>query len=241
MRRTVLAAAIAAGVFAPAAFPKGAGAQSMMDDHWYHQVLVDQLEYRARDGNDAVAWDAQAWIGGDYNRLLLRTEGEWVRHEGVESAEVQALYSRLVGYFWDAHAGIRYDIRPDPSRAYAVIGVQGLAPYYFEVGAQAFVSNEGDVSARFEAEYDLLITQNLILQPAAELNVALQRVTDIGVGRGINDLELGLRLRYEFTREFAPYVGVLWERKFGETADLARDEGEDTDSLSFVAGIRFWF
>ncbi len=205
-------------------------------------VLFDQLEYRVQDGANAIAWDGQAYYGGDYQRIWLKTQGEYsTGREEFEKAEVQLLYSRLVGYYWDVQAGVRYDFEPDPSRAYGVIGLQGLAPGFFEVDTQAFVSEKGDLSARLEAEYDILVTQRLILQPKAELSLALQDVPELGLGGGINDIELGLRLRYEISREFAPYVGISWERKLGETAQMARREGEDVDVFAVVAGIRFWF
>lgn len=221
-------------------------AQTMSSDSAGHEplfghVLFDQLEYRAKDGGDAIAWEADAWYGGDYHKIWLKTQGEYVDPDRFDRAEVQLLYSRLIGHFWDAQAGIRYDVRPQPSRAYGVIGLQGLAPGFFELDLQGFVSEEGNVSARLEAEYDLLITQRLVLQPKAELNLAAQSVRELGIGGGVNDVELGLRLRYEITRQFAPYVGVHWERKLGETADFARDEGESVDALSVVAGVRFWY
>ena len=225
-----------------------AAAQTMSSPHEHHEplvghVLFDQLEYRfGEDGNDAVAWDGQAWYGGDYERVWIKTIGEYSEAEDkFENAEIQLLYSRLLGYYWDLQGGVRYDPAPSPSRFYGVIGLQGLAPGYFEADLQGFVSEKGDLSARFEAEYDILITQRLVLQPKFETNVAVQRVRELGVGRGINDIELGLRLRYEIAREFAPYVGVSWERKVGQTAKLAREEDEDVDALSLLVGVRFWF
>jgi copper resistance protein B len=239
-------AALGVGALAPALIAAGAAAQTMSGMPAMHEplighVLFDQLEYRVQDGEDIAAWDGQAWYGGDYNKIWFKTLGEVSGGDEVEQAEVQLLYSRLIGYYWDFQGGVRYDFSPDPSRVYGVIGLQGLAPGYFELDLQGFVSEEGDVSARLEAEYDLLITQRLVLQPKAEVNVAVQRVPELGIGRGINDVELGLRLRYEFVREFAPYIGVSWERRLGETADFAREEGEDIDNLAFVAGVRFWY
>lgn len=205
-------------------------------------LLLNQLEYRAQDGSDAVAWNGQAYYGGDYQRIWLKSQGEYLTtDERFERAEAQLLYSRLLAYYWDVQGGLRYDFEPAPSRAYGVIGLQGLAPGYFEVDTQAFVSEQGDLSARLEAEYDILITQRLILQPKGEVNFALQDVPELGVGSGINDIGLGLRLRYEIAREFAPYVGVNWERKLGETAQMAREEDEDVDVFAVVAGVRFWF
>jgi copper resistance protein B len=206
-----------------------------------YSILIDQLEVRIGNGQDGYRWDAQGWYGGDINKLWITTEGEGSFGEETEDAEVQALWSRAITPWFDVQAGLRYDFRPEPTRGHLVAGVQGLMPYLFEVDAAAFVSDDGDVSARVEAEYELLITQRLILQPRAEVNVAAQEVAELGIGSGINDIELGLRLRYEFSREFAPYVGVHWERKLGETADFARDEGESVDDLFFLAGVRIWF
>lgn len=206
-----------------------------------YRVVVDQLEARFQEGRDGYLWDAQGWYGGDIDKLWIKTEGEGSFGEETEEAEVQALWSRAITPWFDVQAGLRYDFRPDPERGHLVVGLQGLVPYMFEVDAAAFVSDEGDVSARVEAEYDVLITQRLILQPRAEVNLAAQEVRELGIGSGINDIELGLRLRYEFAREFAPYVGAEWERKLGETADFARDEGEGVDDLFFVTGVRIWF
>ncbi|RME61879.1 MAG: copper resistance protein B, partial [Alphaproteobacteria bacterium] len=141
----------------------------------------------------------------------------------------------------DLQAGVRHDFEPDPSRTFGVIGIQGLAPYWFEIDAAAFISGDGDVSARIEAEYELLLTQRLILQPRVELNFAVQEVEELGIGSGLSIAEAGLRLRYEIDRQFAPYVGFSWNRKIGDTADFARADGEDVGALSFVAGLRMWF
>jgi copper resistance protein B len=213
----------------------------MMDDAIHTFVLVDRFEYRVNDGPNTLNWDAEGWIGGDYDKLWIKTEGEKVLDGGVEDAEVQVLYSRLISPFWDVQAGIRYDPEPDPTRGFAVFGIQGLAPLFYEVEAAAFISHEGDVSARVEAEYDMLITQKLILQPRVEMNFAVQDVEKLDIGSGLNDVELGLRLRYEIVRKLAPYVGVSWTRKVGRTADYADRAGEDIDTLSFVTGIRLWF
>lgn len=206
-----------------------------------YKLMVDRLEARIRDGKDAFLWDADAWYGGDIDKLWVKTEGEGTFDEKVEDAEVQALWSRAITPWFDLQAGLRYDFRPEPERGHAVVGIQGLTPYLFELDAAAFVSNEGDVTARIEGEYELMITQRLVLQPRAEINLAAQDVGEIGIGAGVTDVELGARLRYEFAREFAPYVGVEWERLLGETADMARDEGEEVDSLYFVVGLRAWF
>lgn len=225
------------GLVAP---PDPAVAQ-VADDRIFTFFQAEQLEHRWNDGANTLNWEAQGWVGGDVNRAWLKTEGEQVLDDTLEEAEVQLLYSRLIGPFWDLQAGGRYDFRPNPSRFFGVLGVQGLAPYFFEIDAAAFLSEDADVSARVELEYELLLTQRLIAQPLVELNFAIQEVEELGIGSGVNDVELGLRLRYEIIREIAPYVGVNWLRKLGETADFARDEGESVDTFALLAGIRFWF
>lgn len=212
-----------------------------------YRFLVDQLEVSVRDGSDGYTWeDVQFWYGGDINRLWIKSQGEGEFGGGLESAEVQALWSRAITPFFDLQAGVRYDFRPSPRRGYLVLGVQGLAPYWFEVDGALFLSTKGDVSARFEVEYDQRITQQLILQPRAEIDFALQDVPEIGVGSGLSTAEVGLRLRYElFPRSgpavVAPYVGVQYERSFGDTARFARTAGSDVGGWSIVMGVRTWF
>jgi copper resistance protein B len=237
-RRTGLAAAV---LLLPPALTLHTPAQAAEGEEIYTLVLVDRLEYQTNEGDDLLLWDAQAWLGGDYDKLWVKTEGERTLGGVLEEAQLQALYSRAIAPFWDLQVGVQHDFEPNPSRTSGVIGIQGLARYWFEVDAAAFVSEDGDVSARVEAEYELLITQQLVLQPRAELSFAVQDVEELGIGSGLSTAELGLRLRYEVKREVAPYVGVSWSRKVGETARFARDEGEDVSAVSFVAGIRLWF
>lgn len=205
------------------------------------KLLVDRLEARIRNGSDGYAWDADAWHGGDIDKLWLKTEGEGEFGGAVESAEVQALWSHAIGPFFDLQAGLRYDIRPRPDRGHLVLGVQGLAPYWFEVDAAAFLSDEGDLTARVEAEVDQRITQRLILQPRVELDLAAQDVPELGIGAGLSTAELGLRLRYEIEPRFAPYVGVAYERTLGDTADFRRAAGEDVGGWNLLLGLRAWF
>lgn len=200
----------------------------------------DRLEYRARDGKDGYLWDVQGYYGGDLNKFWFKSEGEGSFGERIEQAEVQALYSRAIAPFFDLQAGVRQDLT-GPDRTHAVIGVQGLMPYMFEVDAAAFLSHKGDLTARIEAEYDQRLTQRLILQPRAEVNLSAQDIPELGIGSGIDNLELGLRLRYEIAREFAPYVGIEQEWKFGGSRDFARLAGEDASVTNYVVGIRFWF
>lgn len=205
-------------------------------------VLIDRLEYGDVEGTNNYLWDAQGWIGGDINKFWLKTEGEGPMHGGSpEGTEFQALYNRAISPFWNAQAGLRYDVNPDPDRGFAVLGLQGLAPYWLETDLALFVSEDGDISLRSEFEYELLLTQKLILQPRVEINAAAQDVPEYGLGSGLNSTEMGLRLRYEFVREFAPYIGVRWEQSYGDTRDLARAESESSSSTAFVLGLRAWY
>lgn len=203
-------------------------------------VMIETAEVRPTGHGTGYGWEASASYGGDVHRAMLKTEGDGAGDE-LEKAEVQALYARAIGPYFNLLAGLRQDLQPRPRRTYATIGVEGLAPYWFEVGAQAFLSDKGDLSARFEGSYDLRLTQQLILEPRGELNVATSADRAIGTGSGLTDLELGLRLRYAVTPELAPYVGVNWERKLGETADLARAAGDSRSDARLVVGLRAWF
>jgi copper resistance protein B len=210
------------------------------------KVLVDQAEVKIRNGREGYGWDGQGWYGGDINKLWIKTEGEGSFGEGVEAAEVQALWSRAIDPWFDLQLGVRYDVRPEPERAYLVAGIQGLAPYWFEVDGSVFLSTKGDVSARFEGEYDLRITQRLILQPRVEFDLAAQDVPELGIGSGLSEASVGARLRYEtFTgsgpASIAPYIGVEYERAFGDTAGFRRAEGEKAGSWNFLVGLRTWF
>ena len=217
------------------------------DDQSFTFLRAEQLEFRVRDGGPDVArWEAQGWHGGDYQRLWIKTEGEQTVEGAAEGdLEVQALYSQLVAPFWDFQVGARYDSRfgagSDIDRWFGVVGVQGLSPYEFEVEAALFISEDADVSARLTASTDFLITQRLILQPRFEAEIAVQEVAAFEVGQGLNYVELGLRLRYEFQREIAPYIGINWTKSTGETADLVSRGGGDASDLSLVAGISLWF
>jgi copper resistance protein B len=206
-----------------------------------HAIILDRLEATSSDGAEGYAWDAQGWNGGDINRFWWKSEGEGAFENDLEDAELQLLYSRAVTPYFDLQGGVRQSYLEGADRTDLVLGVQGLAPYWFEVGAAAFVSTEGDVTARAEAEYDLRLTQRLILQPSAELNFAAQDTPDLDIGAGFTDAEVGLRLRYEFSRRFAPYVGVEWTSTLGETRDIREALGEDTQSTRAIIGLRALF
>lgn len=205
------------------------------------QVMIDQAEARLGGGEESYAWDAEARFGGDIDKLVVKSEGEGDFSGALDQAEVQALWSRAIGPYFDIQAGVRQDIGPGASPTHAVLGFEGLAPYWFDIEGALFLSHKGDVTARFEASYDQRITQRLIVQPMAEIEAAFQDVPERGIGSGVSDIELGLRLRYEIAREFAPYIGVAWERKLGRTARIARAAGDDRSRPAFVAGVRFWF
>ena len=206
----------------------------------YSLIMADRAELRVRDGQDGYLWDAQGYYGGDIDKLWIKTEGEGNFGSAAEQAEVQALWSHATGPWFDVQLGVRQDFA-GPDRTHLVAGVQGLAPYLFEVDAAAFLSNKGDLTARVEAELDQRITQRLRLQPRVEVNLAAQDVPALGIGASLSDVELGLRLRYEIVREFAPYVGVEQEWRLGGSRRLARTDGKDPSVTNFVAGVRLWF
>ena len=215
------------------------GGHQVHDSGVNSMLLVNQLEWQGGDGN-AQSWDIKGWVGGDIDRLWLRSEGE--RSAGrTESAEAQALWGHAIGPWWDVVGGVRQDFKPGDSQTWAALGVQGMALYNFEAEATLFVGESGHTAARLEGDYDILLTNRLILQPTAELNFYAQNDPQRGVGSGLAESELGLRLRYEVRREFAPYVGLSWNRTYGQTAQYARDEGEDVNQLHWVVGVRLWF
>lgn len=205
------------------------------------KVMGNLLENQARSGGaDGYRWDGEAWFGGDINRLVFKSEGEATRGEGVEDAELQALYSRAIGVYTDVQIGVRQDIEP-AHRTYATLGVESLLPYWFEAEAALFLSTKGELLARAGGTYDLRLANRLILQPRVELDFAAQSSRETQTGSGLSNAELGIRLRYEFRREFAPYIGVSHDRTFGRTADYARMMGKGRGTTSFVVGIRAWF
>lgn len=200
----------------------------------------DRLEAQVRNGADVYVWDIQGYYGGPTEKLWFKSEGEGAFGDNPEDAELQALYAKAFAPFWDVQAGIRHDIA-GPDTTHAVIGVQGLAPYLFEIDTALFLSQRGDLTARVEAEIDQRVTQRLILQPRIEANLAAQDIPDLGIGAGVDQIEVGARLGYEIRREFAPYIGIEQSWRTGRSATLARARSEDPSATSFVAGIRFWF
>lgn len=228
-----------------AAIPTPVLAQDVLHPMTYGVTVFDQLEYVRVEGEDAVGWEVTGWWGGDYTRFWYKSEGS-LQATGARTGEgeVQLLYSRLVSPFWELQAGVRLEgVRTSAEkdgRAFLVLGLEGLAPYLFEVEPAVFVSASGDISGRFTGTYDLYVTQRLIAQGRLEVNASAQRVEAFGIGSGLNDVGLDARFRYEIRRKFAPYFGFRWTRKFGETADFARFEGGSASSFSLVAGVRVW-
>ena len=217
--------------------------EALYSEHGNMQIFWlqgDRFEYRTREGENGYLWDVQSYYGGDINKFWFKSEGEGSFGEPIEDGEIQALYSRAIAPFFDLQAGIRQDLT-GPTRTHAVIGIQGLAPYMFEVDAAAFLSNKGDLTARIEVEYDQRLTQKLILQPRAEVNLSARDIPELGIGSGIDNLELGLRLRYEIVPEFGPYIGIEQEWKLGGSQNFARLAGEDPSVTNYVVGVRFWF
>lgn len=225
-----------------AAFPDlgGMDLRKIMDTPIMFYALLDQFEWVDAKEGSALNWDGIGWLGNDTQRLWLRTEGERADGE-TENAELQLLYGRPLSRWWDWVAGVRHDFKPGPSQTWLGAGVQGLAPYWFESEATLYVGEGGQTNLRLEVEYELLLTQRIVLQPLLEVNFFGQDDPDRGIGSGLAEAEAGLRLRYEIRREFAPYIGLSWNRSYGQTADIARLAGEAVEDTSLVAGIRFWY
>lgn len=227
------------GLDRAAAFPE-------VHDHQMHGnginslVLFDQLEYQNADAGSVLAWNASGWVGGDIDRLWWRSEGE--RNNGTtEAAEVQAFWGHAISPWWESVLGVRQDFKPGAPQTWGAIGIQGMALYKLETEATAYIGENGQTAARLESEYDILLTNRLILQPRAEANFHGKNDPSRSYGSGLADLDLGLRLRYEIVRQFAPYIGVSWSKAYGNTADYVRDEGGDSSEARFVAGVRLWF
>ena len=222
-----------------AAFPDVEG-HAVHDKAVHHFVLFDQLEWQSGAGSDGLSIDTRGWVGRDRDRLWFRAEGDG-ENGRIGEAQTHVLYGRQFSRWWDMVAGVRQDFRPGPAQAWAAFGVQGLAPYWFEVEATAYVGASGRTHARFEVEYELLLTNRLVLQPLVEAEIVGKSDPERGAGAGLSTTNAGFRLRYEFRREVAPYVGVSWNNKWGKTADFAEAAGEGTGGARFVTGLRLWF
>ena len=217
-----------------------AAVMQMDDTRRFGMMLVDRFEWRDSNAGAAGVWDVRAWYGDDYNRLQLKSEGQ--RAGGTtRDAWTELLWDRVVARWWSAQLGVRQDFGEGPARTWLALGVEGLAPYWLDAEATLYVGDQGRTAARLRAEYDLLLTQRLIVQPHAELNLYGQADPRRQIGAGLSDLDLSLRLRYELRRELAPYVGVVWSRLFSGTADQVRAAGGSSSDVQLVAGLRIWF
>jgi copper resistance protein B len=222
-----------------AAFPNVEG-HAVHDRALHSFVLFDQLEWQSNGGGTGLNVDTKGWVGRDRDRLWFRAEGDG--EDGrVGEAEAHILYGRQFARWWDVVAGVRQDFEPGPSRTWAAVGIQGLAPYWFEIELTGYVGASGRTHLRGELEYELLLTNRLVLQPLIEVELFGKSDPERGIGAGLSTTDVGFRLRYEFKREFAPYIGVTWNNKWGQTADFAKTAGEDTGGARFVTGLRLWF
>jgi copper resistance protein B len=247
--RLALAPAIACAL---ALAPGAAGAQSAgdpddpapfgkegLDDNVWAHALIDQLEGRLGDGAN-LRWSVQAWAGPDEGKVWVKSEGERLSGGAVEDGQQEIFYSKPIATYWDLQFGARYDLDSGPGRGWGAIGLQGLAPRFFDVSATLYAGEKG-LAAKVEGAYDQLITNRLIFQPEAEVNFYSEDDPARRIGSGFSDIDAGLRLRYEITREVAPYVGVVWQQTFGRTADFVRAAGEKTGDVRFAVGLRSWF
>ncbi|MCG2842117.1 copper resistance protein B [Sandaracinobacter sp. RS1-74] len=207
----------------------------------FSRILIDLAEVRFADGAESWLVEADGWFGGDMNRLVVKADAEGEFGGGLHDLKLTALYSRAIDPYFNLQAGVRHDVRPQPQRTHIVAGISGLAPYWFEVDGYLQLSTKGELRATASAEYDLRLTQRLILQPKLELELSAQDIPELAIGSGLVRGEAGLRLRYEIAREFAPYLGVVHESRFGRTADFARAAGESASGTAFVLGVRAWF
>lgn len=210
------------------------------DDPLLAMFRVEQFEKQFSDEENPIVLDASAWLGYDLNKLWIKTEFERAGGE-TEELEIQALYGRAIHPYWDLQLGLRTDLEPEPERHWAVLGINGLAPYFFEVDASLFVSEDGDSALRIEAEYELMLTQRWALTPEMEVDFYGENNVEYLQGSGLASAEFGLRLRYEIRREFAPYIGVTTEKSYGRTQDYLIAAGEESSETRAVVGLSFWF
>ena len=210
------------------------------DDPIVTKVMIDQLETRVVEGDDPLVLEAKAWIGKDLNKFVIKADVESV-NSVTHELELQALYSRAIDPYWDFQVGLRQDQKPAPNKNWFVLGFEGVAPYWFEIDSALFIGEKDQLGLRFRAEYEWMITQRWVLSPEFEINLYSKDEEARGIGSGLSDSQLGIRLRYEIKREFAPYIGINWTNKYGNSASYAKNDGEKVGSTHFVAGIRAWF
>jgi copper resistance protein B len=212
----------------------------MVDSDTHGKLMIDQLEYGRSDDAESLNFDMQGWYGNDYNKIWLKAEGANTP-DGLAATRTELLWDHAIATYWGAQLGLRHDFGEGPGRNWLAVGVQGLAPYWFDVEATLYAGESGRSAARVDLTYDLLLTQRLVLQPKLEFNLYGKSDPERAIGSGLADASFGLRLRYEISRQFAPYIGVNWDRKFGDTADFARSAGKQVQERQWVAGLRMWF
>jgi copper resistance protein B len=213
-----------------------------MDDTIFYHALFDQLEGRTNGPDNEFRWDGEGWVGTDTNRLWFKAEG-FVEHGIMRDGDQEVLYDRPLPFvrYFDLQAGVRYDLDSNPGRTWGAIGIEGLAPYFFELAPTFYFSDRGFYAGRVEGFYDILLTNRLIAQPQFELNFYSKSNPSRGVGSGLSELDTGLRIRYEITRKFAPYIGFAYTGNYGQTATFTREAGGNPDDLRFIFGIRLWY
>lgn len=218
---------------------KGGKRLTLADEHKFYALLGDRLEYNEQ--TDAGVFDLQAWYGTTFDRLVIKTEGE-ISEGSLEENQTDVLWRHAISAYWDTQVGIRLDYNKEgENRQWLAFGLQGLAPYWFELDMTAYIGEKGNTAFTLEAEYELLLTQKLIVQPRAEITLYGKDDEKNLLGSGLSSSAIGFRVRYEFTRQFAPYVGIEWSNKFGSTADYAKLNGQSSNDTAFVTGIKFWF
>jgi copper resistance protein B len=218
------------------------GEPPVMDNTIFYHLLFDQLEGRTNGPDNEFRWDGEGWIGTDMNKLWFKSEG-FVEHGRMTDGDQEALYDRPIPYlrYFDFQAGVRYDLDSDPGRTWGAIGIEGLAPYFFEFAPTFYFSNRGFFAGRIEGSYDILITNRLIAQPQFEMNFYSKSNRSRGIGSGLSELDTGLRIRYEISRRFAPYIGFAYTGAFGETTTFTREEGGIVNDPRFIFGARVWY
>ena len=228
-----------AGAQASATQPAAHDKPHLLDQSVYFHGIFNQLEGRFGE-TSSFRWSGESWVGTDENKIWLRTEG---RVEGgqVDDGIQELFYARSISTYFNALVGARYDLDSQPGRGWGAIGIEGLAPQFFRVGVTGYVSGDGHLGAKLEGSYDFLFTQRLILQPQFEMNFYTKDDPTRGIGAGLSELDVGLRLRYEITRQFAPYIGVTYLGKFGNTANYVLQSGGNPNEVRFVTGVRAWF
>lgn len=225
----------------PAADSSSRANMGMGDDVFWH-LLFNQLEGRTNGPDNELRWDTEAWIGTDMNKLVFKSEG-FVENGQASDGITELMYGHpipLLRYF-DAQAGVRYDLDSNPGLWWGAIGIEGLAPEFFQFEPTFYFSDRGRFAARVNGSYDLLITNRLILQPQFELNFYSKSNPSRGTGSGLSEIDTGLRLRYEITRKFGPYIGAAYNGKFDEAADFTRANGGIVNDVRFVFGLRLWY